>query len=132
MELLVALFQVEGASSATDFVDVVKLLKDAPPSVLTVRPLLSTILSMLGENSLDKNGALDQFAPRVLANLLQAKFSLIFCDDSADSIPFNEAARSLIRLFSQPISVLLVQNCRAFFIIYSIITRTVSTRRRSE
>jgi hypothetical protein len=83
MELLAALFLVDGSSSAADFVAMVKV-KEATPKVLAIVALLSTVLVLLEDTSMDRKSALDGFSTRVLASLLQAKPSLVFRNGSSE------------------------------------------------
>lgn len=73
------------SSVASNFVDAVKV-KEATPTVLAVSGILSTITAMLKDASknMERKRALDDFAPRVLASLLQASPSLIFRNGMAD------------------------------------------------
>jgi hypothetical protein len=83
MELLTTLLHTDTASVTTDFVAVSKV-REGTQKILTVSSLLSVALSMLEDISSERKEALDQFAPRVLASLLQAKPSLIFRSGIAD------------------------------------------------
>jgi len=83
MQLLAVLFQLDGSSSATDFVAVVKV-KEVTPKLLAISALLSIVVVILEDQDMDRKQSLDEFSTRVLASLLQAKPSLVFRNGSSD------------------------------------------------
>ena len=83
MELLTVLLQVAGSSSANDFVAAPKI-QDRTPKILTIGSLLAIVTTMMEDDNLNRKAFLDEFAPRVLASLLQVKVSLVFLSCAAD------------------------------------------------
>jgi hypothetical protein len=85
MEFLVKLMEIKtlSATSTGDFVDFAKV-KDNNPKILTINALLSIVYGMLEDTSEKRSAVLDDFAPRVLASLIQAKPSILFRYGCAD------------------------------------------------
>jgi hypothetical protein len=86
MEMIVKLLQ-DDSSALTESSNFITLSrKDSTVKVLTINAILSTVLAMLADDSLvdSKKAALDDYAKRVLASLLQARPALTFREGIAD------------------------------------------------
>jgi hypothetical protein len=83
MEFLSALLQCH-SSTSSDFHSVSKV-KENSPKVMTIGALLSVVLVMLQDDSAERSLTMNEFAPRVLASLLQVKLQTIFASGTAES-----------------------------------------------
>lgn len=86
MEMIVKLLQ-DDSSALTESSNFITLSrKDSTVKVSTINAILSTVLAMLADDSLvdSKKAALDDYAKRVLASLLQARPVLTFREGIAD------------------------------------------------
>jgi hypothetical protein len=82
MEFLAATLQ-HSTASTTDFIAVPKV-KENTPTILKIGSMMSIVLVMLQDDDAQRSGPMNEFAPRVLASLLQAKPSLVFCTGTAE------------------------------------------------
>jgi hypothetical protein len=82
MEFLAALLQ-HSTASASEFIAVAKV-KESTPKILAIGSMLSIALVLLHDDDAQRSSAINELAPRVLASLLQAKPSLVFCAGTAE------------------------------------------------
>jgi hypothetical protein len=77
------------STNGGDFVAVVKV-KESSPRIMVIGEILAVFLVVMEEKSdeqmdVNRSAFLNDFATRILASLLQAKPSLVFCEGAADS-----------------------------------------------
>lgn len=84
MEFITSLLHGSAASSdASDFLTAVKV-KENSPKILLLGSLLSIVLFMIQDDDASRSAFLDEFAPRVLASLIQAKPMVVFASGSVE------------------------------------------------
>jgi hypothetical protein len=83
MEFLSSLLQFH-SSTSSDFHSVSKV-KENSPKIMAIGGLLSVVLVMLQDDSAERSLPMNEFAPRVLASLLQVKLQTIFASGTAES-----------------------------------------------
>lgn len=78
MELFAVLIGNDEASAASNFVAPATKVRESTPKVLAISSILSTMTSLLRDESEERAEKLSELAPRVLASLLQASPALVF------------------------------------------------------
>lgn len=90
MELLTVLMHDQSSATAEDYVAVAKI-REATPKVQVIAVLLSSVDTMLADESESRKAFLDEFSARVAASLLQSKPNVAFRQGSAESTVLVQA-----------------------------------------